>query len=217
MSVIPAHVGSLSIAGEPEEFLNAEAVPAQEFTGTEYRIVDPALRRLSPGMPAFVEVSPDGDTDAGAWVPADAHVDPLFGFVYLTTAPGPEALVRVSGASLPVHPVALVRSISLSVTNDVVELQVMGDGYKRRAVSLRDFSGELVGLTALDEGFMDGAPLLVEVSKGAGSEVFRAWVKVPELSHKLTPGALYERTVKFIGHAFPTGSGAAIAWGYGTP
>ncbi|NTX41445.1 hypothetical protein HUA78_44155 [Myxococcus sp. CA033] len=217
MSVIPAHVGSLSVAGEPEEFVNAEAEPGQDFTGTEYRITDPARRRLNPGVPAFVEVSPDGDTDAGAWVPVEAIVDPLFGFVYLTTAPGPSALVRVSGASLPVHPVALVRSISLSVTNDVVELQVMGDGYKRRAVSLRDFSGELVGLTALDAGLVDGAPLLVEVSKGAGSHVFRAWVRVPELSHKLTPGALYERTVKFIGHAFPTGSGAAIAWGYGAP
>ncbi|TQF12479.1 hypothetical protein FJV41_28765 [Myxococcus llanfairpwllgwyngyllgogerychwyrndrobwllllantysiliogogogochensis] len=217
MSVIPAHVGSLSIAGEPEEFVNAEAVPAPGFTGTEYRITDPARRRLSPGVPSFVEVSPDGDMDAAAWVPAEAIVDPLFGFVYLTTAPGPSALVRVSGASLPVQPVALVRSLSLSVTNDVVELQVMGDGYKRRAVSLRDFSGELVGLTALDVRFEDEAPLLVEVSKGAGSEVFRAWVKVPELAHKLTPGALYEHTVKFIGHAYPTGSGAAIAWGYGTP
>nr|BDT33767.1 hypothetical protein MFMH1_34360 [Myxococcus sp. MH1] len=210
MSVIPAHVGSLSIAGEPEEFLNADAALV---AGGVFRIVDPALRRLAPGAPVLVETSSDGDE----WEDAEAVVDALFGFVHLASAPGPSARVRVSGASLPTLPVALVRSISLSVTNDVVELQVMGDGYKRRAVSLRDFSGELVGLTALDVRFEDGAPLLVEVSKGAGSEVFRAWVKVPELSHKLTPGALYERTVKFIGHAFPMGSGGAIAWGYGIP
>ncbi|WIG98338.1 hypothetical protein [Myxococcus sp. SDU36] len=218
MAVIAAHVGSLSVAGEPSEFLEAEAVPASDFTGTEFRIADPALRRLSPGGPVFVEVSPSGDGDS--WTLAEAFVDPLFGDVYLASAPGPSALVRVSGYALPVHPLALVRSVSLTVTNDVVELQVMGDGYKRRSVSLRDFSGELTGL-ALSElevaALADGTPLLIEVGKAAGGQVFRAWVKVPELAHKLTPGALYEHTVKFLGFAFQSQDGAVFAWGYGTP
>jgi|GEM_PF-4427701 len=218
MSAIAAHVGSLSVAGEPEEFLEAEAVPAPDFTGTEFRIADPELRRLNPGASVFVEVSPSGDADA--WAPAEAFVDPLFGDVHLASAPGPSALVRVSGYSLPVQPVALVRSVSLTVTNDAVELQVMGDGYKRRSVSLRDFSGELTGLALTErvaEALADGAPLLIEVDKAAGAQVFRAWVKVPELSHKLTPGALYEHTVKFLGFAFQADDGAVFAWGYGTP
>ncbi|MCP3105530.1 hypothetical protein LZ198_42460 [Myxococcus sp. K15C18031901] len=215
MAVVPAHVGSLSIAGTPVEFVNAEAARVVGGSGTEFRIVEPALRRLDPGAPVVVEVSSDGNT----WESADAVVDPLFGSVHLASAPVPSARVRVSGEALPVAPMALVRSISLSVTNDVVELQVMGDGYKLRAASLRDFSGELVGLslTTFDAPVADGAPVLVEVAKAANAQVFRAWVTVPELSHKLTPGALYERTVKFTGHAFPIGSGAAIAWGYGTP
>lgn len=218
MSVIAAHVGSLSVAGEPFEFLEAEATPAPDFTGTEFRIADPALRRLSPGAPVLVEVSPSGDVYS--WAPAEAFVDPLFGDVHFARAPGPSALVRVSGYALPVHPLALVRSVSLSVTNDVVELQVMGDGYKRRSVSLRDFSGELTGLalTELEAAAVaDGTPLLIEVDKAAGAQVFRAWVKVPELSHKLTPGALYEHTVKFLGFAFQADDGAVFAWGYGTP
>ncbi|WP_241758327.1 hypothetical protein [Myxococcus landrumensis] len=186
-----------------------------QSNGTAYRVADLALRRLAPTAPALVEVSQSGDT----WGPVAAVVDPLFGFVHLDMPPGPSARVRVSGASLPVTPVALVRSITVSVTNDAVELQVMGDGYKRRAVTLRDFSGEMTGLslTAFNGVLADGAPLFIEVGKGTGSQVFRAWVQVPELSHKLTPGALYERTVKFTGHAFPAGSGGAIAWGYGTP
>ncbi|NVJ08392.1 hypothetical protein HUW63_24530 [Myxococcus sp. AM001] len=220
MAAIAAHVGSLSIAGEPAEFLEAEAVPmpAPDFTGTEFRIADPELRRLNPGAPVFVEVSPSGDADA--WTPADAYVDPLFGDVYLASAPGPSALVRVSGYALPVHPLALVRSISLTVTNDVVELQVMGDAYKRRSVSLRDFSGELTGLALTElevEALAEGTPLLIEVGKASGAQVFRAWVKVPELSHKLTPGALYEHTMKFLGFAFQSEDGAAFAWGYGSP
>ncbi|NVJ14226.1 hypothetical protein [Myxococcus sp. AM010] len=218
MAVIAAHVGSLSVAGEPSEFLEAEAVPASDFTGTEFRIANPALRRLSPGVPVFVEVSPSGD--AGSWEPAEAFVDPLFGDVHLASAPGPSALVRVSAHALPVQQLALVRSISLTVTNDVVELQVMGDGYKRRSVSLRDFSGELTGLALTEretEALTEGTLLLIEVGKAAGAQVFRAWVKVPELSHKLTPGSLYEHTVKFLGFAFQSQDGAAFAWGYGTP
>lgn len=227
--MISAHAGSLLIAGAPSEFQNAAAVRAAVFTGTEYRIADPAIHRLDPTNPPIVEVSPTGETDPGAWQTIDAYVDPLFGNVQLSSDPGPLTLVRVSGFALPAYAVALVRSFSLSISNDVVELQVFGDGYKRRAVTLRDFSGELSGLSltptdidpgpslkSLDDAFTNGTPLLIEAGKGSGADVFRAWVKVPELSHKLTPGSLYEHTVKFIGFPFPTPFGSVVAWGYGS-
>lgn len=230
VSVISAHAGSLLISGAPAEFLYAEAVRAAVFTGTEYRIADPALCRLDPTANPYVEVSPTGDTDPSAWQPINAYVDPLFGTVLLLSDPGPLAIVRVSGYSLPAYQLALVRALSISISNDVVELQVFGDGYKRRAVTLRDFSGELSGLSltptdidpgpslrSLDDALANGTPLLIEAGKGSGAEVFRAWVKVPELSHKLTPGSLYEHTVKFVGFPFPGPLGSVVAWGYGNP
>ncbi|QSQ10757.1 hypothetical protein [Myxococcus landrumensis] len=213
MAVIPAHVGWLSVAAAPVEFTNADAVLVPQSDGTVYRISDLSKRQLDPTAPVLVEVSAPGDT----WAPAEAMVDALFGFIILATSPGPSARVRVSASALPITPVALVRAISFSLANDIVELQVMGDGYKRRTVSLRDFSGEMTGLSPLMFGgaIVAGAPLLIEIGKGAGSQVMRAWVQVPELSHKLTPGVLYERTVKFTGYAFSTERGAGIAWGYG--
>ena len=227
MPSISAHAGTLSVAGAPFDFVEAAA---GRVNANIYRINAVTLRRLDPTLTPAVELSPDGETDQGAWMQIPAIFDPLFGTVELFADPGPGALVRVSGRALPVSPVALVRSVSLSITNDVVELQVFGDGYKRRAVTLRDFSGELTGLsltaTDLDPGSAElkldtlvasGAPLLIEVGKGNGPQVFRAWVTVPELSHKVTPGALYEHTVKFVGHAFRAADGDFVAWGYGSP
>ncbi|RJS14613.1 hypothetical protein DRW03_34620 [Corallococcus sp. H22C18031201] len=220
-SVIAAHVGSLSVAGAPVEFIHAEAVRVGESSSPEFRFLAAELSRLDPTSPALVEVAPNGDTGPGAWLPADALVDPLFGRIYFNATPGPAALVRVSGYALPALQVGLVREVSLSVTNDAVELQVLGDGYKRRAVTLRDFSGEFSGLTlpaqVLSDAMRSGAPMLIEAGKGPGGEVLRAWVKVPELSHKLTPGALYEHTVKFVGLPFPLEGGGVVAWGYGSP
>ena len=222
-----AHAGSLYVAGAPFEFLN---VGASRVQGTIFRINAVTLRRLDPSVLPYVEVSPNGDSSEAAFQPAQALFDPLFGTVELFSDPGPLTLVRVSGYALPVSPVGLVRSVSLSIANDVVELQVFGDGYKKRAVTLRDFSGELTGLSLtstdldpeatvlkLDALVASGSPLLIEVGKGNDPQVFRAWVKVPELSHKVTPGALYEHTVKFVGHAFRSADGDFVAWGYGSP
>jgi len=227
MPSISARAGSLSVAGSPFAFTDAAA---GRVSSTLFKLNAVTLRLLDPSVIPTVEVSPNGDSSDAAFQPAQAVVDPLFGTVKLLNNPGPSALVRVSGSALQVFALALVRSISLSIANDVVELQVFGDGYKRRAVTLRDFSGELSGLSltasdldggtgvvSLDALVASGSPLLIEAGKGSGPDVFRAWVKVPELSHKVTPGALYEHTVKFVGHAFRAADGEFVAWGYGSP
>lgn len=231
---MPAHsatLGSISVAGTPVAF--SQQPTTRLVSNTRYQLSASAHRRLDPAAALTVEVDADG-AGAGTYVtvnPDDYAVDYLFGIIDFKTDQGANATVRISGRFLPVLPVALVRSLSLSVANDVTELNVLGDGYKRRAVTLKDFSGELNGLdlatTDLDGGagtttlqtYVDsGAPLFIEVGKGAGTQVFRAWVKVPELAHKLSTGSLYEHTLKFQGHAF-TGSGQTeyVAWGYGAP
>lgn len=230
MPAISAHAGTLSLAGEAASFENLLASRVGGALSPSFRVPADVRNRLDPASDPLVEVSPSGlEQDFAPAARSSYAVDYLFGVITFNVAPASGSVVRVSGNYLPVSAVALIRSLSLSVSNDVVELQVLGDGYKRRAVTLRDFSGEVSGIAPATTDFdsengiptfrsslSSGAALLLEFGKGS-DEIFRAWVKVPELSHKLTPGALYEHTAKFVGHAFKAGSGEFVAWGYGTP
>ncbi|ADO68700.1 hypothetical protein [Stigmatella aurantiaca] len=230
MPAISAHGGTLLVAGAAQSFTRTPAERVGDDPSPAFRVVSEDFNRLDPATAVSVEVDTSGTGTAFADAQAGTYtVNYLFGVVVFDTPPAVGTLVRVSGTFLPVYPVALVRSLSLSISNDVVELLVFGDGYKRREVTLRDFSGELTGLASaaddlapglavvtLASAQASGAAILAEFGRGDG-EVFRAWVKLPELSHKLTPGALYEHTIKFVGHSFQAADGEFVAWGYGTP
>jgi hypothetical protein len=230
MPALSAHGGTLFVAGGSQSFVGAATARVGGSSSPAFRIVSENSRRLDPAVSLAVEVDTSGTGSSyGAAQAATFTVNYLFGVITFKTSPAAGTLVRVSGSFLPVYPVALVRTLSLSISNDVVELLVFGDGYKRREVTLRDFSGELSGLASSSDDLTpgpavvtlasaqaSGAAILAEFGRGAG-DVFRAWVKLPELSHKLTPGALYEHTIKFVGHSFEAADGAFVAWGYGTP
>lgn len=227
---VAAHLGSLSVGLTPVTLTNAATTAL--VAGTSYQITTAANRRLDPATAVVVEVDADGAGAGGyAVAAADTYVvDYLFGKVTFSPTVAVGALVRVSGKSIPVVAFANVREASVSKTNDIVELRVMGNGYKTRRALLRDINIDATlldmseddldagaGVVTLKSYLDGGAPLLLEVGRGAG-EALRAWVKLAEEGAKLTPGELAESTFKFQGHAFQgEGQTEWVAWGYGTP
>lgn len=199
--------------------------------GTKFQITNAARRVIDPTVAVTVEIDADGPGAGGyAVAPAANYViDYLFGTITFASSQGASATCRVSFSYVPLISASLVREASVTVAWDMAELLVLGSSYKARVPTLRDANGDLllaeVPTTDLDPGaptiklvdfVTSGAPLLLEL--GRGTEVFRAWVKLQEGSHKFTPGSLYEHSVKWVAHAFQgNGQDEFALWGYGTP
>jgi hypothetical protein len=223
---IPTYLAALYVADQASGFVNGATTKL--VANTKYQVTLPANRRISPAVNPVVEVNATG---VGSWVVADPSTytfDYLFGIVTFNSDQGSAALVRVSAAAMYVVPAGLIREITLSFSNDIVEQTVLSDaGYRKRMATHTDFSAEATGYTPmmqdldgvfdnlyLDNKLENGASLFLEVAMNGGP-TFRAWVKVESADEKQQASALLETSFKFVGSAILANDGVTyVAWGF---
>lgn len=187
-----------------------QVVCTKRTANTVWQLPLAAQQRLDPSVDLVVEVDADGPGAGGYAVadPATYVVNYCFGCITFLADQGASAAVRATGAYVSMVAVAEAKDVSLTLSNELVEQALFGDGYKTRKVGGQDCSVEVSHLTptlkdldpgagtmSLDSLAQGGTAFLLEVQR-PGSVDFRAWVRVAELGHKLTPGALYEGSIK---------------------
>jgi hypothetical protein len=227
MAAIPAHLTTVSVGGASASFSNQATTKLT--ANTVYQITAAADQRVDPTVDVTVQVDADG-AGAGGYVTADPSTytfDYLSGKVTFASDQGSSATVRVSGNFITVYQVGEAKDCSITLTNDFVDDNVFGDTFKTRSLTYQDCSGEISGfqssLVDLDTGggtFLldtylgNGGNVLLEVTTTNGP-LFRAWVKLEEFSHKLTPGQLYEGSIKFRASAIKGSNQTEyVAFGY---
>ncbi len=155
--------------------------------------------------------------------PATYSIDHLFGIITFDSSQTGQP-VDITGDFLPVHDLAEVRSVSLSVGRDQEDSTTIGDDAHKMTALLQTASATFESLddlrTDLDPGggtlelatvLRDGTPKLFELNLD-GSNGYRVWMKAENADFSAAPDSL---ATSSLGLVADLQNGADNVWGYG--
>ena len=224
-----AHNTVIKVNGTSTALSNAATTKLT--ANTVYQITDATKRVLDPNVAVLVEVDADGAGGGGyATAAADTYtVDYLFGKVTFNSDQGVNALVRVTGAYLPMLTVAECTNAEYEVMRETLDKTSFDSGGYRaregglisatasvRTLKFQNFDFDPGGgARKLLDDMKAGTPIVFEDTPVSG-EQFRAWMVIKGM--KLTgnvPGQL--ATDVELESAAQAGSGeteqATLGWG----
>jgi hypothetical protein len=212
---------SVKVSGTPTTLTTAATT---SLGGDVYQVTDATKRVLDPDT--AVVVFDDGvEVDAAD----NESIDFLFGKVTLTGPP--VGAVTISGAYLPMLPVAEGYEVSFTDARELLDATVFVPGAstaaRRKMLGLKSLSGRIgtldALLTDLDSGggtvtlrdlLRDGPDVLVEITVAA-SEVLRGWCVLSGGSVDASVDGRVEAGVDFEGSVLETQNGGDVSYGYG--
>lgn len=215
---LAAYNGLLEFTGDAVAVVDE---PTTALDTVTFQITSQARQVLDPDVPVTVEA--DGSPVASG----DFLVDHLFGIVTLASAPVDDTSVTVSGSYLPRGKIGCLRSVSISVERDELDVTCIDPSTEARdrIMGLRSASADVDYLEALplfSEYTINGVTvtvndilnsedsLLISYRPAPDQAVFRAFVRMTSHEGSAELEGLVESSFSLVS---TLRNGVSYAWG----
>lgn len=210
MGASAGHLGQVKIGDLDESTAYSNEATTKTVANTVYQITDSTKRVADPLVTPTIEVDATG---GGSWAPAvGATLNPFTGEVTFDSDQGASALVRVSGASVPVEVMANVREASISGGLAQSDSSVMGVGGRQRTSTLHDAEVTLQLFDDILTDYVSGGgsftwyeiatskkPVFLDVNLAPTGMKLRGWFNLQDASPTATVDELLEAGITCVG------------------